>query len=191
MEFLTLKGFYTIVHLFGVVFGAGGAFMSDAMFFSAFKDMRLNKTEMRFISIGSRMVWLGVTILLVSGYLIFETNSDFYLNSSKFLAKMTVVGIIIVNGIFLHLRLIPLCRRHIDSDLKASAEFMNNRAFMFTSGAISFVSWVSALILGALHRIPFSYPELTSVYLAVIAVAIFISNLISLKIMPRRKATPR
>lgn len=191
MEFLGLQEFYVVTHLIGVVLGVGGAFASDAMFFSAFKDMRLTKTEMRFLDIGSRMVWLGLIVLVTSGYLLFQLEPAFYLNSDKFLAKMTIVLIIILNGIFLHARLIPLCRRHIDSDLPSSDEFMRNRAFMFTSGAISLVSWISALILGALHSLPLGYVAIMSLYLIVLISAIVISNLISLKVVPRYKAPRR
>ena len=152
--------------------------MSDSMFLKSLKDLKISKTEMGFLQMGSVMVWLGLIILIVSGSLLFSLDSDRYLNSDKFLAKMTIVGIILLNGLFLHVSLIPRLRRHIGGYLPSSDEFMRKRPLLFTSGAISVVSWLSALTLGALHKVPWSYAEIMGVYLLMLLVAGFIANTI-------------
>ena len=173
---MELSNLFTIFHLLGVALGLGGALMSDSMFLSTLKDMKISRTEMRFLQIGSVMVWIGLIILFISGYLLFSLDPDKYLNSDKFLAKMTVVSIILLNGLFLHISLIPRLRRHIGGHLPSSDEFMRKRPLLFTSGAISLVSWLSALTLGALHKVPWSYVEIMGVYLLILLVAGLIAN---------------
>jgi hypothetical protein len=40
--------------------------MSDAMFFTSMKDVKIEKMEIRFMRLGSIMVWLGLGILVIS-----------------------------------------------------------------------------------------------------------------------------
>ena len=102
MEFIDLKTIYTIMHVIGAVIGAGGAYLSDAIFFASTKDRTINKTEFKFMKLGSIFVWSGLALLFISGLLLFSTNPAGYMESSKFLVKMFIVFIIFVNGIFFH-----------------------------------------------------------------------------------------
>lgn len=171
MEFIDLKTIYTILHIFGAVLGAGGAFTSDAMFFSSMKDRMVTKTELRFLKLGSVMVWGGLILLLISGALLFSTDPAGYLASSKFLVKMTIVLIIILNGIFFHYNHIPRISRHVDTHLPSSDEFVRESPLLVFSGAISFVSWSATIILGVLRGIPYSYIEGMLFYVIAVAVA--------------------
>ncbi|MBI1833913.1 MAG: hypothetical protein HYR90_03740 [Candidatus Andersenbacteria bacterium] len=85
-----------IFHLVGVILGAGGAVLSDAMFFSSIRDRKLTKTELRFMRMGSHFVWAGLAILVTTGTIIFSSNPEFYMASTKFLAKVTIVSLIIL-----------------------------------------------------------------------------------------------
>ena len=165
----------------------GGALASDSMFLKSLKDLKISKTEMGFLQLGSAMVWLGLFILIISGYLLFSLEPDKYLNSDKFLAKMTVVAIILLNGLFLHISLIPRLRRHIGGHLPSSDEFMRKRPYLFTSGAVSLVSWLSALTLGALHKVPWSYGEIMGVYLTILAIVAVAVNLVGHHFLPTPK----
>lgn len=173
-------------HILGVAFGLGGAIASDSMFLKALKDLKISKTEMGFMQIGSAMVWAGLIMLIISGYLLFSLNPERYISSDKFLAKMTVVLIILMNGVFLHLHLnlIPRLRRHVEGHLPSSDEFMRKRPLLLTSGAVSLVSWLSALILGALHKVPWSYGESMGVYLGTLALAALAANLLGRRLLP-------
>ncbi|MEX2033131.1 MAG: hypothetical protein WD889_01035 [Candidatus Colwellbacteria bacterium] len=184
---MELSNLYTIFHLLGVAFGVGGAFASDSMFLKSLKDLKISKTEMSFLQMGSVMVWLGLVILIISGALLFSLDSERYLNSAKFLAKMTIVGIILLNGLFLHVNLIPRLRRHIEGHLPSSDEFMRKRPYLFTSGAVSLVSWLSALILGALHKAPWSYGEIMGVYLLMLLIAGLVANTIGRRLISRTR----
>ena len=162
-----------IFHLIGIAIGAGGAYMSDFMFFSAMKDLKISHTEMRFLHLGGKVVWLGIVILVISGLTLFMMNPEQYLNSAKFLSKMTVVGIIIANGMFFHLMHIPRIRRHVGEHLPSSDEFTRKITPLFISGAVSVISWTAAIVLGAWRGIPYTYVEIIAMYvLSVLAAAI-------------------
>lgn len=178
---MEIKAVLTIIHLLGVVFGAGGAIASDFMFFKSLKDMKISKTEMGFLTLGSKMVWIGLIIIIVSGGLIFNLDPDHYINSSKFLAKMTIVGIILLNGILLHVKLIPHLKRHLGKKLPLSPEFQKDQPVLFASGAVSITSWIGALVLGTLHQVPLAYEQIMGIYLLVLTIAIAASVYIGKK----------
>jgi uncharacterized membrane protein len=166
--------FWTIVHLFGVVVGAGGAFASDLIFFSSVKDKIINHDEMRFLRLGSAMVWIGLLIIIISGIFLFLADIDRYLSSPKFLAKMTIVAVIIVNGLFFHFYHIPKLHRHAGRHLKSSRAFVRHAPWLVISGVVSIVSWISAIILGSLRQPPFNYGEIMAAYLLAIFLGIAI-----------------
>jgi uncharacterized membrane protein len=172
MEFLDLKTIYTLGHILGAVLGAGGAFMSDAMFFSCIKDKKITATELRFLRLGSTMVWIGLMVLIVSGVLLFSLDPVTYLESSKFLVKMTIVLVILVNGLFFHYTHIPRIERHQDKDLRLSEEFQKHSATLVASGAVSITSWFLALVLGVLRGIPYSYLMGLGIYLVLVGLAV-------------------
>ncbi len=182
-EFLDLKTIYTLTHVFGAVIGAGGAFASDAMFFSTIKDGRINRQELRFMKLGGKLVWIGLSILVISGLFLFFGDLEKYLASAKFLAKATIVGIIIANGFVFHLIHIPHIQGHLGIKFAQSRTFMRLAPFILMSGAVSVVSWVSALILGTLKYVPYSYVSIISVYLVLIVFAMLGALIMKKKIL--------
>ncbi len=171
-EFLTEKTIYLIIHVFGAILGAGGAFASDAIFFKTIKDGVIEKVEFDFMKLGGKLVWTGVGILVVSGVLLFFTNPAQYLASPKFLVKVTIVAIIIVNGIVFHVVHLPHIRKHLGLQFAKSETFVKRSSFLLVSGAISMVSWISTVILGMLKKVPYTYLEILSLYLLLVICAI-------------------
>ncbi len=171
-EFLQAKTIYLIVHVFGAILGAGGAFVGDTMFFSSIKDGHINKDELRFLKLGGKMVWFGLFILVVSGIFLVLTDPQHYLSSSKFLAKVTIVCVIILNGLIFHLIHFPHIRGHVGLKFNESPTFVKRAPYLLISGAISVVSWISTVILGMLRGVPYSYTDIMSLYLFIILIAV-------------------
>lgn len=176
-EFIDQKTIYLIAHIFGVALGAGSAFVSDAMFFSTIKDGRIQKHELRFLKLGGKLVWLGIFVLFVSGILLVSTDPTKYLSSSKFLAKVSIVGIIILNGIIFHLIHIPHIRNHLGLKFADSPTFVKRAPLLMASGAISITSWISTVILGMLKNVPYGYEQIMGIYLIILGLAISIAVL--------------
>ncbi len=170
--FAAAKIYFTIAHIFGVAIGAGGAFASDSMFFFSVKDRQLSRAELAFLRIGSLMVWVGLLIIFLSGIGLFLGNVDRYLNSTKFLAKITIVLIIFINGIIFHRLHMPRFHRHADHHFPSSDEFVRHSPYIMASGAISVTSWCWAIVLGVLGGLPYSYLTILTTYLLTVLVAI-------------------
>jgi hypothetical protein len=178
MEWIDSKTVFIIFHLIGVTLGAGGAYISDMMFFSSVKDKRITDTEIRFLRLGSRAVWIGLTILFISGAFLFMTNPEGYMTSTKFLSKMTIVVLITINGVIFHIAHMPIIEKFKNVNLITSDEFAKKKKFLISSGAISLISWTWALSLGAIKSIPYSYTLIISVYLVTIFFGILFANFI-------------
>jgi uncharacterized membrane protein len=183
MDWIDLKTIYTILHVFGAVIGAGGAYVSDAMFFSSVKDQIISKVELRFMKIGSTFVWIGLALLFVSGLLLFSTNPAGYLESSKFLIKMLIVFVIFLNGLVFHLTHLPRMHRHAGHHLPSSDEFTRKEKLLVASGIVSVTSWTFALILGGLRTIPIDFTTALIAYVVFEIVAVSVGLLLSKKIL--------
>lgn len=186
LSFIELKTLFLIVHLIGLALGVGGALISDVMFFKTIRDWRITKTEMEFLTIGSYAVGAGLVLLVVSGIAMFSLAPEQYLESSKFLAKMTVVAILAVNGLVLHTIQVPHLKQVAERRLSTRTAFLETRPLLLTSGVVSVVSWLSALILGAFRSIPFSYEMIISSYLAMLFLALGVAFVIRDFIIPTR-----
>lgn len=182
-DFIEIKTIYTIIHLFGIAIGAGGVFFSDLVFFKSIKDGKLSSAEFSFMELGSKMVWVGLAVLVVSGILLFSLDVDKYLASSKFLAKVTIVGIIIVNGILLHIKFIPKLRKAVREGEMLIGEYIKSNPIVLVGGVVSAVSWSAAIILGAFRGIPYSYWMILDVYVAIVLVGIVFALLFKKKIL--------
>lgn len=170
--FVDYNTLYLIAHVFGAILGAGGAFMSDIMFLNSVKDGVIDRHELRFMKIASRVVWFGIGLLVLSGIFLVSANPEFYLSSHKFLVKFTVVIIIILNGIIFHTIHLPHMKKHSEIKFAEVESFRKKASFLMISGAVSMVSWISTVILGMLRNVPFSYFEIFSVYLVFLLVGI-------------------
>jgi hypothetical protein len=84
---------------------------------------------------------------------------------------MTVIAVIVLNGAVFHFWHFPLIHRHVEVHFSTSDEFMRKRAWVMASGAISMTSWSSAIVLGMLKNVPWSYAQIMSVYLGVVCFA--------------------
>jgi len=165
---------FTILHLLGVAIGAGSAYMSDVLFLWSTRDGKISTNESQFMYLAGRMVWAGLFLLVVSGIGLVMESPEYFLSSSKFLAKMTIVAVLTINGIVFHLYRMPYLKEHTGERL-TSAAFSKRGPLLLVSGAISFISWTSALILGALRGLPYSYGQIVSVYVGIVLVTVCVA----------------
>jgi len=155
---MELKTILTVAHLFGVAIGAGGAWTGDFLFFKSIKDKKIQRVEMNLLSGASKLVWVGLAILILSGIGLFLLSPERLINSPKFLAKMTIVSVLTVNGLVFHFK-----------HKKSLEKSIYNTPSIVVSGVVSATSWASALILGALRPVPLAYMEIMFVYVAIVA----------------------
>lgn len=160
----------TFLHVIGVALGFGGAMISDAMFFSSVKDKKFTVQELRFMKLGGKLVWVGIAVLITSGIGLVYLNPAL-LTSAKFLLKMIIVGVIIINGIFFHLYHIPNIEKHKNKSTRTSPYFQNKGYLLTISGGISVVSWLSAALLGSLSQLNVAFSYMLGVYVLLLCIA--------------------
>ncbi len=170
-SFLTPKFLATFIHLFGVALGLGGAFTSDAMFFSSIKDKVIINTELRFLKLGSIMVWTGLSLIILSGLALLYLDFDRLINSGKFLAKMNIVMIITLNGLIFHFTHIKWIQTIQGKNLTKLSSYPKRKPALLIAGTISVVSWIAALTLGTITDLTWSYFTIMTLYTLTLFIA--------------------
>ena len=151
--------------------------MSDLLFFKSVKNLKISKTEMKFLELGSYQIWAGLVLTIFSAFS-FWIFFPAVAQAPKILAKTTIFLVILVNGIFLNLWVTPFLKKHLEVNLAESQSFRKARTILFSSGAVSILSWYYVLVLGAWRNLEASYRVLIGMYLALLLVAVVCSNFI-------------
>ena len=171
--FVDNKTLFIIIHILFVITGMGSALLSDFLFNFYSKDKVLNVTETKSLSLLSRVVWISLIFIICSGIALFFSDPEKYIHSQKFISKMCIVGVLLLNGLFLSEFISP----HLTD--RGLLKFKNKRTLRqisFICGAISIVSWSIVCILGTLKSIPIHFTQFILYYI----IFIFFSALIAL-----------
>jgi hypothetical protein len=184
---MELKTFFLILHIFGVAIGAGAAYLSDILFLTGIRDRKITGDEMKNLKIASHTVWFGLGLLIISGIGIFASNPIGYLSSAKFLAKMTIVLILIINGFLFQVVHLRNFTRSIGKDFFKSLAGGRSGHYVYLSGVVSLVSWTSAIILGALHSVTLSYAGIIFIYLFLIVLGVIVAFTIVNPVLKRQE----
>jgi hypothetical protein len=163
--FQYIKILATILHVISVVFGMGAALVSDMLFSFFSKDKKLNSTEISTLNILSTTVLWSLGIITLSGIFIFLSDVEKYLHSAKFLAKMTILAILLINGYVLQKYVWP---HLLNQEFFYSQYEQKTRKIAFVCGAVSVISWLSVCTLGVLDRLPFTYSFAISLYVFIL-----------------------
>lgn len=148
------KTLWVIVHNIGFILGLGSATITDVLFFRFLKDSTISAEEKGTMDILTNVIWGGLAILIVSGLSLYLPNQAVLAVSSKFLLKVVVVGVIVVNGILLNMFIAPYMRRLSFEGTVPAKKF---RRLAFALGGVSIFSWYVAFLLGSLRNIPIAF----------------------------------
>lgn len=142
-----------ISHIIGTVLGVGGDTFGAIFYFKAMQDGEIDLSESRLLRVCYSVLHIGLVLLVISGFAYFlEFRLEGFperILQDRFIAKIALVIILLVNAILLQVRKIPV----------------------WLGGAISIVSWYGALILGAWRGIQAELWQMVLVYLIAIMVA--------------------
>lgn len=177
------KYVFVILHVIAVVVGMGSAIVTDILALRFGFNKTLSRMEVSLIRFLSRVVILALAFILLTGFATFLSNPAGYLTSVKFLTKMTVVLVLIVNGFLLHRYVFS----HLgDKDIITSRRARALRKLGFALGAVSLVSWLTALSLGVLLHIPVTYPAALAAYGALLLCAGIVSQFLEWWLLERK-----
>ncbi len=171
-----LKAIFIVAHFVGILISLFAVIFTDSVLLRGIKARNFDLQMISSIVHGSNIVWVGILVIVLSGSGIFLTDSARYLHASKFLAKMTIVAVLIINGVVFHRKHIPLLKKTTGQNLLGSSDFMKGSSSLFTAGAISIVSWLSAFILGSLPSLPYPYWQIVFIYLLALILAVVLAQ---------------
>jgi hypothetical protein len=179
--FTTLKTGLRFTHFIGLALGLGGATLLDLMMLRFFLTKRIQVETFDIFDFSSKIVNIGLFILWVSGfgfllfYALFDTAKIY---NPKVHAKLMIVAILSINGIFIHSFILPTIRAQVGKVLFDGFSPMK-RSIFITSGAISAVSWYVPVALGVFSQLNNTVPAtaLLATYLFLIVMAASAMNL--------------
>jgi hypothetical protein len=159
-------GIITVLHVVSAAIGVGAAAANDSVFMGAIRNRRISNDQFVLIRNASNVVIGGLVILILTGIALLHLNVELW-TMPHFQAKMTVVLILLINGIAFHARVIPMLKEY--SDITMPKQFITSRQWLLAiTGSTSAVSWFSALIIAVVGDIGVPY----QLYIAIIAVLI-------------------
>jgi hypothetical protein len=168
------KLWWVIVHNIGFILGLGGATITDVLFFRFLKDYRITQQEKGTMDTLSNIIWVGLLVLIVSGIMLYLPEQARLGESPKFLLKLVVVSVLLINGILLNLLVAPRMRSF---SLAQTAPAKHFRRLAFALGGISIASWYTAFILGSLRHINLPLREGVAVYTSILIAVVIGSQI--------------
>lgn len=176
---INLKSAITFLHLSGLIFGVGGAWILDGFLLAHLND-RLSKERYKTIEFISKNVITGLIILWISGFafiIYYYLYSPEYLYNQKVWAKIFVVSVLTINGVLVHRIILPYLKKTIGFTL---VELLSDDEIrvMASIAAMSFISWLFPIVLGVTKTLNFSASalEISFFYLLLSAVLLLFVN---------------
>lgn len=165
---------WVIIHNIGFILGLGGATITDVFFFRFLKDDKISEEEKGTMDTLTNVIWVGLAILVVSGLMLYLPEQARLNESPKFMLKVIVVGVIIINGLLLNMKVAPRMRSFSFTDTVPARHF---RCLAFALGAVSLTSWYTAFFLGSLRKISLSFYGGLGVYMGLVICAVIGSQI--------------
>lgn len=181
------KLWWVILHNIGFILGVGSATVTDVLFFRSIKDGSVSVEEKGTMDILTNIIWVGLAILVVSGLALFIPEQTRLATSSKFLLKVVVVSVIIVNGLLLNMFVAPYMRRLSFEGTVPARKF---RRLAFALGGISFTSWYLAFFLGSLRKISLDFNMALWGYLTILVLVIIGSQIMERRVTKMHLTKP-
>jgi hypothetical protein len=168
------KSIIIVIHAVSAAIGLGAATVSDVLFFKFMTDGKIDRTETPVLDSMTRIMWIALSLLIISGIGLFLSDPQGYLQSSKFLVKMFIVFAIALNGFVMTIYLHPRMQ---------SLNFTNPgstrvKKIAFALGGISIGSWYLSFLLGSVRSIPLSTELGILLYIVTLVVAIAASQVL-------------
>jgi hypothetical protein len=160
VNFLTLLTLLKITHLVGLIMGLGGAILADYTIFTRGVIRPVSPYTIHQTEFLSHIVLAGLTILWISGCALIWINlidHPQYLTNQKLWAKIAIVVLLTLNGVFVHKYVLPILRRSIGNRLFTDMP-RKYLGVMTLFGSISVVSWTVPFVLGKASELNYVTP---------------------------------
>jgi hypothetical protein len=184
----TLKSSLIAGHLLGLVLGVGAATLLDLFIIRFLVMKKVSSEYCSFVEFASKIVTVGLLVLWLTGFgflIFYALFEPIKLSNQKVWAKIVIVCILTLNGIFIHKTVLPLIRNRLGRNLFDGLR-PGQRTLLLATGAVSATSWYVPLLLGALPQLNFlpAWPILLA-YVLLLSVAIVATHGLARIVLPR------
>ncbi|KFC67599.1 hypothetical protein FG93_03912 [Bosea sp. LC85] len=171
-----LKSAIKVMHLLGIILGLGAATVLDLVIVKFLISGKIKADQVAMVKFMTGIVSAGLAVLWISGILYLTHYAVFdpvKLWNEKVWAKIAIVGVLTINGYFIHHTVLPLMEKQVGRSLFAGLT-RKQIAMMMTFGTVSATSWYVPLILGAMPHFNFIVPapRLLVAYALILLIAI-------------------
>ncbi len=188
--FLEAKPIVVVFHALAAAVGLGAVVTTDMLFFRFLKDFKISRKEADTLDTISKLIWAAIFVLFITGLMLYLSAPMDYSAKSKFVTKVIIYALIVLNGVALNKIISPyLIKLSFDSD----SAFMNKnrrlrilRRIAFASGAFSMISWFTVFILGSIRSIPLNVGQALGVYTILILGGVIGSQIFALFLKKHR-----
>lgn len=171
------KNLIVILHTIAMAVGVGAATVTDVFFFKFLKNFKISKTEANILNTTSLVIWGALALAIISGIALYLPRAADLNDTPKFLVKVIVVSVILINGTILNIFVAPKLSTISFTEPHQNPKALLFRKVAFALGAVSMTSWYSALILGSLRNVEFAFSTILVTYLALLMIAVTMSYL--------------
>lgn len=171
-----------IVHFLGLALGLGTATVMDLLVVRFFLGKTVTDELCEILSFCRHLVTIGLVLLWTTGLgflLYYYAFAPDGLTNEKIIAKMVIVAILSINGIFIHTTVLPLVEAQKGKPLLEGVPLLQQRVLV-ASALISGVSWYGPLCIAGIPQLSFTVPavQILAIYAIVLAAALLVSQLI-------------
>jgi len=171
------RGILRIFHFLGISLGLGAATLLDLMILRFFLGRVMTQQSFEIFAFLADLVSVGLKLLWVTGigFLIFYyLNDPVKLGNEKVWAKIVIVGILSINGFFIHKTVMPFMYGQIGLTMLEGVS-LGRKILFVTTGMISFVSWYGPLVIANLPQLNFQVPMIQILVLYGLVLAAILS----------------
>jgi hypothetical protein len=161
------EGMLVVAHVVGAAIGVGAATASDSVFLRSIRNRRVSSEQFVLIRSVSDVVLIGMALVALTGMGLLLLNPDL-ITQAKFQAKMLAVVTLLANGLVFHVWIFPFLKAHRDAWLGEGTLTAGRRLLLAGGGAVSAVSWYTALVLGASGDLDLGLPLMVLGFIALL-----------------------
>lgn len=177
-----LRSALRIFHFIGLALGLGAATLLDMMVLRFFLGRKMTEASFQIFLFLSHFVTAGLAILWISGagfLLFYWANDPVLLTNHKVWAKIAIVAILTINGLFIHKLAMPFMKQQLGKKMFDGVSAKRQSAFIVVAN-VSLVSWYAPVFIANLPHLNFQVPmpQILAGYALGLGVVIAISHIV-------------
>jgi len=139
---------FNFLHFLGLAFGLGGATLAFIISIKAEKDLDIRKAQMKLMPAISKLIWIGLGLLIISGVLL-PVYIKWPLNKQLLIIKHIFVAWIVIIGIMINSSVANLQYLSPKSRQKPSEHFLKTKRLVKGLSTINLFLWYIVTILSS------------------------------------------